>query len=474
MSQRPFRLRFSSRVFNYFSSFFIIVAGVLGTGILALPVKLSEAGFAPFVLTYVVCFLNQSMLLVYLVFLLQKARAIMQLDLLAAKASNESDHADHAARLARLQAGPDLHLLGKMFLGKYSRVVFDLCVMLHFVSILISYALAGSQAYANMLGVASSSYLVLPFVCVFAGLVIFAAGLVRPVITVITFSKGLILMIMVFVTGVIGSAAKLDFVSEWAYIGRPLLIGTVALGGGVNVVPIVLAKVDNQAREIRRNLLALIAGLLFVWFLNVLWCYFVLRSVPQFSAGAVDCAHVDSLYAAKECGKIATIPLIRVVHEKFPEYNWIATFIDVFIMLSISISFVTMSLGTRHVLDGVAITWADSKAAWARRIDCQWRKFPWRRAVLYFFTWVPIYIIAQTNPRSFLTVMEKVTSLGLNLEAGVFICMMVSNAYRMHSSVKIEYDLRPWMFYAHYVVMGYFLFACVYDVALVVDDLIPN
>lgn len=459
------------RIFNYFSSFFIIVAGVLGTGILALPVKLANTGFAPFVFTYVICFFNQSMLLVYLVFLLQKARALMQQELML-----EADAATQAQRLARLQAGPDLHLLGKMFLGRVARVVFDFCVMLHFVSILISYALAGSQAYANVFGLADGAYLVLPFVGVFASLAVFAAGLLRPVITLITLSKGLILMIMVFVTGVIGAVARLDFVSEWAYVGRPLLIGTVALGGGVNVVPIVLAKVENHAREIRRNLLALVAGLLFVWFLNVLWCYFVLLSVPQFSPAGqpLDCDHVDSLHAARECGKIATKPLVRVVHEHYPEYAWIATFIDIFIMLSISISFVTMSLGTRHVLDGVAATWADSKAAWARRIDCECRKFPWRRAVLYLVTFVPIYVVAQTNPHSFLTVMEKVTSLALNLEAGVFICMMVSTAYRMHSSLKIEYELRPWMFHAHYVVMGYFLFACIYDVALVIDELVPK
>lgn len=485
------------RIFNYFSSFFIIVAGVLGTGILALPVKLAHTGFAPFVVTYIICFFNQSMLLLYLVYLLQKARGVMQqqLDNELARGDNDEGRAAPGAPTALLdsrsplsestdrvavaqlekhiKAGPDLHLLGKMFLGPYARIIFDLSVMLHFVSILISYALAGSQAYGNVFGLhpEQSTYIVLPFVCVFAFLVIFAAGLLRPLITVITMSKGLILVVMVLVTGIIGNAAKLDFTSEWAYIGRPLLIGTVALGGGVNVVPVVLAKVDNSKREIWRNLLALIAGLLFVWFLNVLWCYFVLRTVPQFG-GPINCDRVDTLEAARVCGNIATIPLIFVIREHFPDYLWIATFVDVFIMLSISISFVTMSLGTRHVLDGVALTWQESKAAWARRIDCQCRNFPWRRGVLYALTWVPVYIVAQFNPRSFVVVMEKVSSFGLNLEAGVFICMMLSTAYHKHSTVKVEFNLAPWMFNVHYVVMGYFLFACVYDIAIVIDDLI--
>jgi hypothetical protein len=96
-----------------------------------------------------------------------------------------------------IKAGPDLHLLGKMFLGRYARVFFDLCVMLHFVSILISYALAGSQAYGNVFGLHAGAvhlHRAAVCVCVFAFLVIFAAGLLRPLITVITMSKGLILV----------------------------------------------------------------------------------------------------------------------------------------------------------------------------------------------------------------------------------------------------------------------------------------
>ena len=134
-------------------------------GILALPVKLVDSGFGPFVVSYLVCFFAQSMVLVYLVFLLQKARALMERDLRAeqggvgtpmrlqkrhahttgdsvaevvlegsdADADAETDGAGNgngdgdgdgddllevvdvdsiAAQEARLKAGPDLHTLG--------------------------------------------------------------------------------------------------------------------------------------------------------------------------------------------------------------------------------------------------------------------------------------------------------------------------------------------------------------------------
>ena len=73
------------------------------------------------------------------------------------------------------------------------------------------------------------------------------------------------------------------------------------MGGGGNVVPIILAKVEHTRKEIRRNTIvkekkkrfhffynlifrfkkALVLGLFVVWLLNVLWCYFILRAVPQ-------------------------------------------------------------------------------------------------------------------------------------------------------------------------------------------------
>lgn len=44
----------------------------------------------------------------------------------------------------------NLHLIGKLFLYRWARVIFDICVFIHFISILISYILAGSESWGSI------------------------------------------------------------------------------------------------------------------------------------------------------------------------------------------------------------------------------------------------------------------------------------------------------------------------------------
>jgi hypothetical protein len=96
------------------------------------------------------------------------------------------------------------------------------------------------------------------------------------------------------------------------------------------------------------------------------------------------------------------------------------------------------------------------------------------RGVLYVVCFGTIYGVAQLNPHGFLKIMEVITSLALNMEAGstsvlmsscvvlmidaflfvgFFVCLMVGKAHYM-SDVKIAYDLQRWMFEFHYVVVS--------------------
>jgi len=61
-----------------FSTFFLSVATILGTGILGLPVKLYITGFWPFFSTFVVCFIMQAMIIVYLTDILQTTEMVMR------------------------------------------------------------------------------------------------------------------------------------------------------------------------------------------------------------------------------------------------------------------------------------------------------------------------------------------------------------------------------------------------------------
>jgi hypothetical protein len=52
------------------------------------------------------------------------------------------------------------------------------------------------------------------------------------------------LPLQVLVTTIVGEEANQDSTSNFIYIGKPLLISTVALGGAVNLVPVCFAKVS--------------------------------------------------------------------------------------------------------------------------------------------------------------------------------------------------------------------------------------
>jgi hypothetical protein len=286
--------------------------------------------------------------------------------------------------------------------------------MLHFVSILISYALAGSQAYGNVFGLLpDSSYLVLPFVCLFS-----PRRLCRRTAAARDHADHVEQGPDSRDHGVCHRrdrqrGAASTFISEWAYVGRPLLIGTVALGGGVNVVPVVLAKVDNsRARDCaaicwRSSPACSSCG--FSTCSGATLCCARCRSLapPASRSTAITSTRCD---AARECGNIATIPLIRVCASTIPSTSWIATFIDVFIMLSISISFVTMSLGTRHVLDGVAhdVDRVQGRVGAPPRLPVPQVPVATRRA-LRAHVGAGLRRRSDSIPRSFLVVMEKVS-----------------------------------------------------------------
>ena len=54
-------------------AFFVVIASVLGTGILALPVRLAPSGFTPFVASYTLGLVMQLLVLVYMCELLQRS-----------------------------------------------------------------------------------------------------------------------------------------------------------------------------------------------------------------------------------------------------------------------------------------------------------------------------------------------------------------------------------------------------------------
>lgn len=201
------------------------IAAVLGTGILALPVRLGKSGFWPFACLFLLSFLAQVAVVALMTELLQCTEATMAdnvLDMsLRTAASGESTTespslsedtgapalpvmgesdpgepsategaspalpspglprsppaiAETAFGIGRehepvpavvvppievdagegqgtgLTAGANLHAMGNIYLGSWGQKAFSASVVIHFLSILISYALAGSKAICQV------------------------------------------------------------------------------------------------------------------------------------------------------------------------------------------------------------------------------------------------------------------------------------------------------------------------------------
>src|SRR5690349_20705391 len=99
--------------------------------------------------------------------------------------------------------------MGNLFLNRFFLIIFDFCIVIHFVSILISYALAGPSAYGQFVFILwknqlSMYILIPPFVIILAWLVAFGAGLIGQVISILTLFKGSMLVVMISVVGYVG------------------------------------------------------------------------------------------------------------------------------------------------------------------------------------------------------------------------------------------------------------------------------
>ena len=392
--------------------FLTTIAVLLGIGILGLPLQLVDCGFAPFVVTLSVTLLMQIAVVVIATDLLQRA---------------------HAHLAAGGGGSADLHTMGNLYLPAPVARAFDLSVVVVFVSTLISYGLAGSGAFGSLLGVPAVD-VITPFVLACAGLVIFFEQLVQPLVSSLTFFKVSVLVVIIALCGVVARQTGLHPHESYASLMQPFLVGTVAIGGIADLMPVMM---DERARATAQGLrhfrASLCAGVVACWLLNLLWAYFVLAIVPQRRNDAL--ADGVSLEAAAAKGEIATIPVTEVIAHRFAgEFGWLAQAITVFIVLSICVSFNAIGLGFKHVLSGMAASicerfglpvgsGGDVTAGTASDL----RSLLATRAVfyaLYVGGFGAVLVVAIMNPQGFLLVLGAVTSMALNLAGGVFVALM--------------------------------------------------
>mmetsp|Transcript_17637 Transcript_17637/g.28980 ORF Transcript_17637/g.28980 Transcript_17637/m.28980 type:complete len:375 (-) Transcript_17637:1498-2622(-) len=366
---------------------------------------------------------------------------------------------------------------------------------------------------------ANQRALIAPFVVTFTLVILFARRILTPMISILTLAKGSLLVLMVSVATAVGSRVSQPVVTDWRRIGEPFLISTVALGGVTNVMPVMFGKVkqigallmlclslhmfsterfqsvqlSRHKSDMKRFRNAVILALVACWVLNIMWCNAVLRIVPQFSSGPDSV----SLQRAEEMGESSTGVLSRVIDLSYPQFGWVAVLVIVFILISITVSYVTVGNACKHTLDGFASD-VHQKAI-ATPFQERGFAFPPRklqllvgmvlekdllfRGVLYIITFGFILAVSAINPHAFLLVLEHGASLALNLETGVFVVMMLRASRKMPSRYSsaslapgstlsvmeqnIPLPVNKYLYALQHVVLLYFSFAVVYDIILI-------
>ncbi|XP_031557499.1 uncharacterized protein LOC116294110 isoform X2 [Actinia tenebrosa] len=516
------------KLLAYLQCYFVTIAAILGTGILGLPVKLSNSGFMPFLLVFVLGFFAQALVIYYFVEILQKAFVIEQdeerknsmlfssegVPLQDVDENKEDDSGDENEKqiepkqqdsskvtyqvsddVVSMSHYPSLHSLAELFLGPGLQQLFDLAIILMFVSLLISYSLAGSQAYAQ-LGNFQLLYVIPVFTWVCTFIIIFLQSCVQPFVSVLTFCKGTLFTACVLAAMYVGYFVRGEIAEDIRSVGEPFLMGTVALGGVVNVMPMIFTKIKLQATQVLQYRQAIIAGTFTCTILNILWCYAVLEIVPQkqcfidspasrrslLTSNVTDnvlksqesCSRNSSLQWAEANGQISTIPLTEILHKEYSEFAWIAVLIQVFVMISITVSFLTMGAALRHMMDG----WFDSfftvpKKNWQQgnleknRCGISLRSVIKTVGLLLVFGFV--FTVAMINPKGFVTILENATSFIMNLESGVFVVIMLNRAHaQKYRHLGVPVPLSRFLIYLKYPVVLYFLIAVGYDVVEII------
>ncbi|XP_046331134.2 uncharacterized protein LOC124114563 isoform X1 [Haliotis rufescens] len=511
-----------SKLLVYLQCYFVTIATILGTGILGLPVTLTQAGMYPFLISFITSTLMQVLLIFYFTDLLQRAIAVQRnpnQDELVPLQDMEEDSDDEIFSKGRTQVSggvtrgavvagesggdnsvrpPNLHLLGELFLCCGVRQAFDVMVILQFIALLICYSLAGSEAFAQLVGI-SHVYVIPGFVWILTVAVVFALKLIQPVVSILTFLKGSLLLGTTIVTFYVGVSVGREISNDFKYLGEPFLMGTVALGGIINTMPFIYEKIEFNPKQIKRYRLSVLMGLITCSLLNILWCWAVLDIVPQTVAMACVRSQPDvmetvqstqsttgpvmehvsevctgdlSLESAAKNGEISTLPLTKILQRDYPHFKWVAFLVELFIVISITVSYLTIGTALHHTLSGwVESSW--TKDSFSRFIPkfrdpdtCSCINGRWLCTVITsILAFVVVFTVAMLDPQGFVEILEKFASFTLNAQAGIFVFLMLLRCRNKENrNLDLALPLPEWLCYLQFLLPLYFGFAVVYDV----------
>lgn len=470
----------------------ISVATILGSGILGLPVSLSRSGLPPFVLSFSLTLIAQFGVVYATTELLQRAQfhhenkigatANDSYEMLPYETAevigpaNSTDESSSEAVDENAPSSPSLHTFAELFLPHLLlRIAFEVAVMIHFISIMSSYALGAPQAFRQViprLQDIAEPTLVFWFAVVASLLVIFFADAMVVPLTALTFVKGSLLTVTVLFVLFIGFSIGEKSRADWSFTAgiEPFLMGTLALSGVINLMPklweICLASTGLPPRQavdkqfVSTFRLAVNAAVFACFILNILWCIGVLLCVPQDVHHRSTQQRLTSLHAVPErtfnlskryiirnespsnstvslananaLGEISTVPLVEVLREReHGATSVILLLVNLFVFISISVSFMVMGVGMRHLLDDmaralvVAIRRRSNLPSGRIESGSSFRSYCLlSRYAICFFSFGSVVYISASNPTLLLKIMAGITSLCLNAEGGLLIIIM--------------------------------------------------
>ena len=471
--------------YAYLQAFSITVATILGTGILALPIELYSSGLLPFIFIFIICLCMQISVVYLMVELLQHSHVALIAEKLGETTLNvfgdlrsENNYQKNNNIIINKNNKsnndtdvdkPDLHRIGRLFLTNvWLARTFDFAVILHFMAVLISYALAGPQAYADLLQIEDYHVLIVPYTLIYTLFILLSGDYIKPIISILTILKMLALICVLFAVSVVADLINIESKNDFSAALEPFLMGTFALGGVVNLMPVMYEKLpfifDNGnvfttqqkifAKQENKKLIqgfriSITLGVLACFLLNILWCLFVLQIVPQTNDYNIAVNNNNNNenqkynnYTLENCyhnGEISTIPVVHIIETYFPAYRWTIFFIDGFVIVSITVSFLTLGKGLKHVLDGISfkfITEKDANESENNNISADissinnnekqpfFNRLLSVKIILYIIGFGIILIMALLNPQGFLTMLSVFGSFALNIECGVFVSLM--------------------------------------------------
>ncbi|CAF3049260.1 unnamed protein product [Rotaria socialis] len=480
--------------FHYSQFYFVTIAAVLGTGVLGLPITLYDSGFGPFIISICIAYFVQVLLILFFTEVLQKVyyhnieklkeseqdHMLIQVDTEESPTS-ESNYDVIADRVHSSEALkrclPNLYSLGKLLLPSFLPYIYTLVVILLTMVFLISYGLAGSQAFATLFNIVYTD--VIPAFCWILTFVVFVLhSFIQPIISVLTLIKAILFTMTIIITLIVGSKIQNQPTSDYSATGDSMLMSAMALCGAVNIMPLMFSKLKQTRQQMIGFNVAVVLGLTTCLLLNILWCWSVLEIVPQKSAclpvypnktNSIESQLFSGLQVAGECiaspslqeaalkGEISTIPLSKILEsKKYASYKYVSIIIEIFVAISISVSFITVGSILYHTISGVVDSYWDLKMETESKYRGILKYFTKRRILglgISIICFTIVFVIVFTKPNSFKTVLEQGGTILLSIQIGIFVAMMIYQVSLPNfSSCEIPFSLPKWFFHLQFFI----------------------